>query len=76
MNKQIIIGLALALVLVSGLFVNARADCGCLPQISQSSCLSCQQQAQDRDYDNPNATCQGADRYGPATPDPMGSPGV
>ena len=28
-----------------------------------------------RDADKPDATCQGAYRYGPTTPDPMGSPG-
>jgi hypothetical protein len=34
MSKKVILGLALALVLVSGAFAGARADCGCLPSIS------------------------------------------
>jgi hypothetical protein len=74
MSKKLILGLALAVVLVSGLFVNAQADCGCLPHISLPSCLSCQAPA--RDYDQPSQTCQGAFRYGPSAPTFMGSPGV
>ena len=77
MNKIAIIGLALAVVLVSAsLFsVSAQAECfSCMPHISWPSCLTCQH-AQDRDYDRPDATCQGAYRYGPSTPTPMGSIG-
>jgi hypothetical protein len=76
MSKKLILGLALAVVLVSGLFVNAQAQgCfSCLPHISMPSCLSCQ--APDRDYDRPSGTCQGAYQFGPSTPAIMGSPGV
>jgi len=42
MNKKLIFGLALALVLVSGSMVSAHADCfGCLPHISLPTCFSC-----------------------------------
>ncbi len=43
MNKKLIFGLALALVLVSGSMFSAQADCwyGCLPHFSLPSCLSC-----------------------------------
>jgi len=76
MNKKLILGLALAVVLVSGAFVGAQADCalGC-PHISLPSCWgNCAQQT--RDLDRPDATCQGAFKFGPTTPDPMGSPGA
>ncbi len=79
MNKKLVLGLALALVLVSGSFIGAQAECGfgCLPHISLPSCLSCGGAAdRDRDRDRSEATCQGAYSYGPTTPDPMGSPGV
>ncbi len=43
MNKKLIFGLALALVLVSGSMFSAQADCsfGCLPHFSFPSCYSC-----------------------------------
>ena len=52
MNKKLVLGLALALVLVSGPFIGAQAECGfgCLPHISLPSCLSCGG-AVDRDRD-------------------------
>ncbi len=75
MNKKLILGLALAIVLVSGSLFSAQADCGCLPHISLPTCLSCQAPAA-RDYDRPDATCQGAFQYGPTTPEVMGSPGI
>jgi hypothetical protein len=34
MSKTLVLGLALSLVLVSGAFFGAQADCGCLPHIS------------------------------------------
>ncbi len=74
MNKKIILGLALAVVLMSGAFVSAQADCGCLPHISLPTCSACQAPA--RDYDKPCATCQGAYQFGPTTPEFMGSPGI
>jgi hypothetical protein len=74
MSKKIILGLALAVVLMSGAFVTAQADCGCLPHISLPTCLSCQNAA--RDFDKPNATCQGAWQFGPVTPDVMSAPGI
>ncbi len=80
MSKTLIIGLALAVVLVGGAFFSAQAECGfgCLPHITLPSCWSCASVADRqpaRDYDRPGATCQGAFRYGPVTPEPMGSPG-
>ena len=41
MNKKLILGLALAIVLVSGSMFGARADCnfGCLPHISLPACF-------------------------------------
>jgi len=75
MNKKLILGLALAVVLMSGALFSAQADCGCLPHISLPSCLSCQQ-ASARDYDRPDATCQGAFSFGPVTPIEMGGPGL
>lgn len=74
MTKGLILGLALAVVLVSGSFFGALADCGCQPNIS-TPCTSCAQPPA-RDYDRPDAQCQGAYQYGPVTPDPMGSPGI
>ena len=41
MNKKLVFGLALALVMFSGSYFYAQADCGCLPKISTPSCLSC-----------------------------------
>jgi hypothetical protein len=72
MSKKLILGLALALVLVSGAFVGAQADCnfGCLPHISLPSCFGNCSQATD--LDRPDATCQGAHNYGPTTPSVMG----
>ncbi len=34
MNKTLVLGLALSLVLFSGAMFTAQADCGCLPHIS------------------------------------------
>jgi len=39
MSKKLVIGLALALVLVSGTFFTARADCGCF-HFHWPSCFS------------------------------------
>jgi len=64
------------LVSASLFAVSAQAEClSCLPHISWPSCLSCQQ-AQDRDFDKPSATCQGAFQYGPTVPEYFGIPGV
>ena len=73
MNKKLVMGLALAMVLVSGAFVNANAQCAtCLPRISLGSCLGNCQAVQRPPL---NSTCQGAFNYGPATPIPMGTVG-
>jgi|GEM_PF-573683 len=67
MNRKLIFGLALALVLVSGSMFSASADCGfgCLPHISLPTCFSCARDAEPaRDRD-----CAG----NLITPDPMGS---
>ncbi len=50
MNKKLVLGLALAVVLVSGAFFGARADCGCVPHISVPTCCSCGASA-DHDRD-------------------------
>jgi hypothetical protein len=73
MNKKLVVGLALALVLVSGAFVNANAQCAtCLPNISLSTCMgNCNAVARPP----LNASCQGAFHYGPTAPVPMGSVG-
>ncbi len=77
MSKRLVLGLALALVLISGPFFGAQADCGCLPHVSVPSCLSCGQPAAvDRDLDRPEATCQGAYNYGPRAPAIMGNTGL
>ncbi|MGA3112953.1 MAG: hypothetical protein ABSF90_00820 [Syntrophobacteraceae bacterium] len=76
MSKKLILGLALASVLVGGPFIGARAD-----DISVSCWAGfCPAQQEDtnqaqRDYDKPDATSQDANRYGPTDPEPMGSPG-
>ena len=75
MNKKLILGFALSLVLVSGAFAGAQADCGCLPHFKLPSCLSCSHPANDRDLDRPEATCQGAYNYGPKAPTYMGAVG-
>jgi hypothetical protein len=53
MSKKLILGLALSLVLVSGAFIGAQADCGCLPHISLPSPCSwfscCSNCARDKD---------------------------
>ena len=74
MNKTLILGFALALVLVSGGFIGAQADCGCF-HFHLPSCLSCSHPASDRDLDRPEATCQGAYNYGPKAPTYMGAVG-
>ncbi|MFZ0927045.1 MAG: hypothetical protein WAN11_00480 [Syntrophobacteraceae bacterium] len=71
MNKKLIFGLALAVVLVSGSLFSAQAACsfGCLPYISLASCLGhCAAAPQNKDMDRPDATCQGAYSYGPVAP--------
>ena len=76
MSKKLIFGLALAVVLVSGGFFGAQADCGCLPHISMPSCFTCGGAAdRNRDLDRSEATCQGAYNFGPTTPWVMGSAG-
>ncbi len=73
MSKKLILGVALALVLVSGSFFGAQAcGFGCLPRIS---CSSCGDKAANtnRDLDRSEATCQGAYSYGPTTPWVMGA---
>jgi len=72
MSKKLILGLALAVVLVSGSFFGAQADCGCLPHISLPSCLTCNGSATARDMDRAEATCQGAYNFGPTAPWVMG----
>jgi len=76
MSKKLILGFALAVVLVSGGFFGAQADCGfgCLPHISlPSACLTCNGTATSRDLDRSEATCQGAYNFGPTTPWVMGA---
>jgi hypothetical protein len=79
MSKKLILGLALAVVLVSGAFYGAQADCGCLPHISMPTSFFCgacgAADNHNRDLDRAEATCQGAYNYGPTTPWVMGSPG-
>ncbi len=73
MNKKLIMGLALALVLASGAFTGAFAQCAsCLPQVSVSTCTGNCAAAVRPPL---NATCQGAFNFGPTTPVPMGSVG-
>ena len=76
MSKKLIFGLALAVVLFSGSFFSAQADCGCLPHISLPSCLSCGQVSDNRDRDRSEATCQGAFNYGPTVPMDFGAVGA
>lgn len=75
MNKKLVLGLALGLVLISGAFIsNANAQCAtCLPHISLSTCSGGNCAAGV--HPPLNASCQGAFNYGPATPVPMGSVG-
>lgn len=66
MNKKLVLGIALALVLVSGAFINANAECStCMPHFTLSTAV----------HPPLNATCQGAFNYGPAAPVPMGGVG-
>ena len=77
MNKTLILGLALAVVLVSGSLFSAQAECfnGCLPHISiPNLCTACASRVADRDFDRPDATCQGALQYGPKAPEVMATP--
>jgi hypothetical protein len=78
MNRKLVLGLALALILISGNFAGALADCGCLPHISVPSCDSCGSTGPSaRDLDRSEATCQGAHNYGPALPWwTMGAPSI
>ena len=69
MNKKLILGLALAVVLVSGSLFSAQADCNfCLPHIALPTCFSCaavdREPVRDRDCDGRLIT-----------PEPMGSTG-
>ncbi len=77
MSKKLILGLALAIVLVSGPLFSAQAGCGfgCLPHISLPSCCSgtCGQVVEKRDADKPAAPCQGMCYNGPTVPDQFGS---
>lgn len=75
MSKKLILVLALGLVLVSGAFVGAQADCSfCLPHFNLSSCFPNCAPAPARDADRPAATCQGAYNYGPTAPAVMSGP--
>ncbi len=81
MSKKLILGLALAVVLfsgISGTLYSAQADCGCLPHISLPSCWfgTCGQVAERRDLDRSEATCQGAYNYGPTVPSAFGATGA
>jgi len=53
MSKTLVLGLALSLVLVSGAFFSAQADCGCLPHTSLPSLSSwfscCSSGTRDKD---------------------------
>jgi hypothetical protein len=72
MNKKLVLGLALMVVLFGSAFAFAgtRADCGfCLPHISMPCWGSCASDQQARDRDRPDATCQGAEYFGPRAPD-------
>ena len=53
MNRKLIFGLALALVLVSGSLFTAQADCGfgCLPHITLPHCFPCGARAVEPDRD-------------------------
>ena len=62
MNKKLILGLALAVVLVSGTLFSAQAECfSCLPHISLPSCVSC---ASARDMDRDKAASSDFQTYG------------
>jgi hypothetical protein len=77
MSKRLILGLALASVLIGGPFFKAYAD-NIGPSCWAGFCPAQPQRDMDqsnRDMDKPDATRQGADQYGPTTPDPAGSPG-
>ena len=79
MSRKLIFALALAVVLVSGAFAGAQAECNfCFPHISLPSCWTgfCAPAAADRDFDRPDLTCQGAYHYGPTVPEYMGSTGA
>jgi len=82
MSRKLILALALAVVLVSGVFAaQAQAECcGCLPHISMPCCnFGCGAAVQPpvtRDYDRPYATCQGAYQFGPTAPWVMSTAGL
>ena len=40
MSKKLVFGLVLSIVLISGSFLSAWAECGCLPRIQLPSCFS------------------------------------
>ncbi len=79
MSKILIIGLALAIVLVSGPFIGARAD-KIGPMCWAGFCPSQSDNPDQprRDMDRPNSTSRGQGPYqqAPVTPEPMGSPGI
>ncbi len=73
MRKKLVVGLALAMVLVSGAFASANAQClSCLPRINLSSCTGNCSAAVVPPL---NSSCQGAFHYGPTAPIPMGTIG-
>ena len=74
MSKKLVLGLALALVLVSGSFVGAMAQCSCSTAPPAASCFSCGQAASNynRDLDRSPGTCNS----GLTTPSIMGTTGV
>jgi hypothetical protein len=84
MSKILILALVLAIVLVSGPFIGARADkigpmcwAGFCP--SQSNDLDQPKRDMDQpksDWDRPDATPPTPYRQSPVTPEPMGSPGI
>jgi hypothetical protein len=76
MTKKLIFGLALATVLISSPFIGAKAD-NIAPSCWAGFCPDVQSDMDQpkRDMDKPDATGQGEYRYGPTTPEPMGSPG-
>ncbi len=87
MNKKLVFGIALSLVLFSGGFFSAQANCGggcglstlspcnwhfpSLCGFHLPSCLSFH--CGSKDADRAEAARQGADSYRPITPDVMGA---
>lgn len=88
MRKTLIIGIALAMVLLSGSLFSAQANCGpgslsflspCNWHFTSSCGLDCVSQnvnsVSARDTYRADATCQGAYSSGPAAPGQMGTAG-